>query len=31
MSEVFGVDVSHYQGKIDWKQVADSGKKFAIM
>ena len=31
MSEVLGVDVSHYQGKIDWKQVADSGKKFAIM
>lgn len=31
MSEVFGIDVSHYQGKIDWKQVADSGKRFAIM
>ena len=31
MSEVFGIDVSHYQLDIDWKQVADSGKKFAIM
>lgn len=31
MNEVFGLDVSHYQGKIDWKKVADSGKKFAIM
>ena len=31
MSEVFGVDVSHHNGKIDWEQVAKSGKKFAIM
>lgn len=31
MSEVFGIDVSHHQGSIDWKQVADDGKKFAIM
>lgn len=31
MSEVLGIDVSHYQGKIDWKQVAASGRKFAIM
>lgn len=31
MIEVFGIDVSHYQGQIDWKQVAADGKKFAIM
>lgn len=31
MSEVFGIDVSHHQGAIDWKQVADDGKKFAIL
>ena len=31
MSEVFGIDVSHYQGKIDWKKVKDAGKQFAIM
>lgn len=31
MSEVFGVDVSHYQLDIDWKKVADSGKKFSII
>lgn len=31
MNEVHGIDVSHYQGKIDWKKVAKSGKKFAIM
>lgn len=31
MSEVFGIDVSHYQQTIDWKRVAQSGKKFAIM
>lgn len=31
MSEVFGVDVSHYQGKIDWKEVAADNKKFAIL
>ena len=28
--EVQGIDVSHYQGRIDWKKVADSGVKFAI-
>lgn len=28
---IYGVDVSHYQGNIDWKKVADSGKKFAIL
>lgn len=31
MGEVFGIDVSHHNGKIDWKKVAESGKKFAIM
>lgn len=29
--EVQGIDVSHYQGQIDWQQVAQSGRKFAIM
>lgn len=31
MSEVFGIDVSHYQRTIEWKKVAESGKKFAIL
>ena len=31
MSEVLGIDVSHYQRDIDWKKVAESGKKFAIL
>lgn len=31
MAEVFGVDVSHHNGKIDWAAVAKNGKKFAIM
>jgi GH25 family lysozyme M1 (1,4-beta-N-acetylmuramidase) len=26
-----GIDVSHWQGTIDWTKVAASGKKFAIM
>lgn len=26
-----GVDVSHYQGEIDWKQVYDAGFTFAII
>ena len=26
-----GIDVSKYQGKIDWKQVRDSGVEFAIL
>ena len=26
-----GIDVSAYQGKIDWEKVADSGIKFAII
>lgn len=31
MSEVLGIDVSHYQLDIDWKKVAAQGKKFAIL
>ena len=31
MGELFGIDVSHYQGKIDWKKVKAQGKDFAIM
>lgn len=31
MSEVMGIDVSHYQGAIDWKKVHDSGRRFAIL
>ena len=31
MSEVFGIDVSHYQKSIDWKKVAANNIKFAIM
>lgn len=31
MSEVLGIDVSHYQGGIDWAKVAASGRSFAIM
>jgi GH25 family lysozyme M1 (1,4-beta-N-acetylmuramidase) len=26
-----GIDISHWQGTIDWTQVAASGKKFAFM
>jgi GH25 family lysozyme M1 (1,4-beta-N-acetylmuramidase) len=26
-----GIDISHWQGTIDWKKVAAAGKKFAIM
>ena len=29
MSE--GVDISHWQGAIDWTKVAAAGKKFAYM
>ena len=29
--ELQGIDVSHYQGRIDWKKVANSGKKFVVM
>lgn len=31
MYEVFGIDVSHHNGKIDWSKVKADGKKFAIM
>ena len=28
---VYGIDVSEYQGDIDWQQVYDSGVRFAIL
>jgi GH25 family lysozyme M1 (1,4-beta-N-acetylmuramidase) len=28
---VYGIDVSRYQGTIDWQKVADSGVKFAYI
>lgn len=31
MSEKLGIDVSHYQGDINWDRVAKSGKDFVIM
>lgn len=31
MSEILGIDVSHYQKKIDWAKVAASGRRFTIM
>ena len=31
MAEVLGIDVSHHNGKIDWQQVKNDGKKFAIL
>lgn len=31
MSEVLGIDVSHYQGKIDWAEVRADNRVFAIM
>ena len=31
MSEVFGIDVSHYQKSIDWKKVAAQDIRFVIM
>lgn len=31
MSDVFGLDVSHYQGKIDWAKVRATGMVFAIL
>lgn len=31
MSEVLGIDASHYQKNIDWSKVSGSGKKFAIL
>ena len=30
-AEVFGIDVSKYQERIDWKAVAEGGVKFAII
>ena len=29
--EIKGIDVSAWQGKIDWKTVADYGMGFAIL
>lgn len=29
--ELFGIDVSQYQGNIDWNQVKDAGVKFAFI
>lgn len=31
LASIRGIDVSKYQGKIDWKQVADAGVEFAII
>lgn len=31
MSEVFGIDVSHHQGHIEWNRVRNEGIRFAIM
>ena len=31
MAAYKGIDVSRYQGKIDWKQVAADGVTFAIL
>lgn len=30
MAEVFGIDVSHHNGRIDWEAVSRDNKKFAI-
>lgn len=30
-NEAVGIDVSYWQGDIDWKKVADSGVKFAMI
>jgi hypothetical protein len=29
--DVIGVDVSHHQGRIDWKALADDGRAFAYI
>ena len=29
--EIFGIDVSHWNGDIDWDKVRSSGKEFAMM
>lgn len=31
MTEVFGIDVSHHNGTINWQQVRRDGKEFAIL
>ena len=31
MAMHYGIDVSEYQSQIDWKQVRDAGKSFAIL
>src|SRR5262245_16395336 len=31
MTKTLGIDVSHWQGSIDWASVAAGGKKFAII
>lgn len=31
MTQIKGIDVSHWQGNIDWKKVANDGVKFAII
>jgi lysozyme len=31
MTQIKGIDVSHWQGNIDWKKVADDGVKFAFI
>lgn len=31
MTQYFGIDVSEYQGEIDWKKVKAAGRSFAIL
>jgi lysozyme len=31
MTQIKGIDVSHWQGDIDWKKVADDGVEFAFI
>ncbi|MDE5946384.1 MAG: glycoside hydrolase family 25 protein [Oscillospiraceae bacterium] len=31
ITSIFGIDVSQYQGDIDWRKVAESGVKFAFL
>lgn len=31
MTQIKGIDVSHWQGNIDWKKVANDGVKFAFI
>lgn len=31
MTEIYGIDVSKYQGKIDWKMVKAAGKSFVFV